>query len=95
MSKEIKKTDTGDKPATKKVFGDPEYGPEEDIFNRAKEESLEDDAPAGDDDIDLDVPGSELDDDDEKIGEEDEENNYYSLGGDDHHNLKEDQGDND
>ncbi|MBV5314376.1 MAG: hypothetical protein JZU47_13835 [Prolixibacteraceae bacterium] len=35
-------------------------------------------------DLDLDVPGSELDDDMENIGSEDEENNYYSLGGDDH-----------
>jgi hypothetical protein len=32
--------------------------------------------------IDLDVPGSELDDENESIGEEDEENNYYSLGSD-------------
>jgi hypothetical protein len=39
--------------------------------------------------IDLDVPGSELDDDQEKIGSEDEENNYYSLGGDDHNDLDE------
>lgn len=29
--------------------------------------------------IDLDVPGSELDDEQEDIGSEDEENNYYSL----------------
>ena len=35
-------------------------------------------------DLDLDVPGSELDDEAENIGEEDEENNYYSLGGDRH-----------
>ena len=95
MSKQIKKTDTGEESTPKKIYGDPEFGPEEDIFNRAKKESLGDDAPEGDEDIDLDVPGSELDDDDEKIGEEDEENNYYSLGGDDHNNLKEDQGDND
>lgn len=38
----------------------------------------------------LDVPGSELDDNSENIGEEDEENNYYSLGGDRHENLEED-----
>lgn len=38
---------------------------------------------------DLDVPGSELDDEEEKIGEEDEENNYYSLGGDRHEDLDE------
>lgn len=30
-------------------------------------------------DMDLDVPGAELDDADEALGEEDEENNYYSL----------------
>ena len=32
--------------------------------------------------VDLDIPGTELDDDNEAIGEEDEENNYYSLGAD-------------
>jgi len=40
-------------------------------------------------DLDLDIPGSELDDDMENIGSEDEENNYYSLGGDDHLDLEE------
>jgi hypothetical protein len=40
--------------------------------------------------LDLDIPGSELDDDQEIIGSEDEENNYYSLGGDDHNDLDED-----
>ncbi len=40
--------------------------------------------------IDLDVPGSELDDAQEDIGSEDEENNYYSIGGDNHDNLDED-----
>jgi hypothetical protein len=40
--------------------------------------------------IDLDIPGSELDDDQELIGSEDEENNYYSIGGDDHNELDED-----
>lgn len=38
---------------------------------------------------DLDVPGSELDDADEFNGDEDEENNYYSLGGDRHEDLEE------
>ena len=42
--------------------------------------------------IDLDVPGSELDDQQEDIGSEDEENNYYSMGGDNHNNLEEDNG---
>ena len=32
--------------------------------------------------IDLEVPGSELDDDQEEIGSEDEENNGYSIGSD-------------
>ncbi len=40
---------------------------------------------------DLDIPGSELDDQQEKIGSEDEENNYYSLGGDYHLDLEENQ----
>ena len=40
--------------------------------------------------MDLDVPGSELDDENELIGEEDEENNYYSLGGDRHESQEED-----
>jgi hypothetical protein len=39
--------------------------------------------------LDLDIPGSEMDDDQENIGSEDEENNYYSLGGDDHNDLEE------
>lgn len=40
--------------------------------------------------VELDVPGSELDDDSEAAGNEDEENNYYSLGGDNHEDLEED-----
>jgi hypothetical protein len=70
----------------KKIWGDPEYGPKDDIYSHDKKEQLKDDAsdpPA------LDVPGSELDDKDEEIGEEDEENNYYSIGGDDHSDLDE------
>jgi len=84
------------KPIEKKpVFGDPEYGPEEDIYAKAKKvgdvdddetESSKKDALPGDD---LDIPGAELDDADEVIGEEDEENNYYSLGGDNHDDLEE------
>jgi hypothetical protein len=42
--------------------------------------------------VDLDVPGSELDDQQENIGSEDEENNYYSIGGDNHNDLEEDKG---
>lgn len=34
--------------------------------------------------LDLDIPGSELDDDMEQTGSEDEENNCYSLGDDNH-----------
>jgi hypothetical protein len=41
--------------------------------------------------MNMDIPGSELDDDQEKIGNEDEENNFYSLGGDGHTSLDEDQ----
>jgi hypothetical protein len=89
-----------------KVYGDPVYSANEDIYSQGKKEEMTDsdddektakaakrtpkDRLSGDD---LDVPGSELDDDDEKIGEEDEENNYYSLGGDDHNDLEEDRGD--
>ncbi len=39
--------------------------------------------------MDLDVPGSELDDSQEAIGSEDEENNYWSIGGDNHEDLEE------
>jgi hypothetical protein len=42
--------------------------------------------------VDLDIPGSELDDKQEEVGSEDEENNYYSIGGDNHNNLDEDNG---
>ena len=84
----------------KKIYGDPEYSANEDIYNREEKESFNDDElPRKQDgknpvplDEGLDVPGAELDDADEKIGEEDEENNYYSLGGDDHNDLEEDRG---
>ena len=52
------------------------------------EKTFEDDESG----IDLDIPGSELDDEQEEIGNEDEENNYYSLGGDNHGDLDEDNG---
>ncbi|HLX94016.1 MAG TPA: hypothetical protein VKR32_20170 [Puia sp.] len=71
----------------KKVWGDPEYGPKDDIYSHGKK------VEPGDETTEkvkgLDVPGGDLDDRDEKIGEEDEENNYYSLGGDDHNDLDE------
>jgi hypothetical protein len=84
-----------------KIYGDPEYSAEDDIYSN--EEKIELDGSGEDvkktkrsakDRLsgDLDVPGSELDDADEEIGEEDEENNYYSLGGDDHDDLEEDKG---
>ena len=81
-----------DNTAEDKKFPLPVYSAEDDIYNKGKETSLEEDeikttkTKAG---ADLDVPGSELDDADELIGEEDEENNYYSLGGDDHPDLDE------
>ena len=76
----------------------PIYNAEDDIYNKAKEEPL-DEEEVGDTEVqaghlpgdDLDIPGSELDDADEAIGEEDEENNYYSLGGDNHDDLEESQ----
>ena len=93
MSKKKTKTAT-----TNKTFPLPIYRREDDIYNREREESLEDDnntvkitanvnADVG---ADLDIPGVELDDSDEAIGEEDEENNYYSVGGDNHNDLEED-----
>ncbi len=84
-----------------KKFPLPVYDEKDDIYEKEKEEPLDDEGNPvnkkkghgekgpGDD---LDVPGAELDDADEEIGEEDEENNYYSLGGDDHNDLEEDQG---
>ena len=39
--------------------------------------------------LDMDIPGTELDDAAERIGSEDEENNGYSLGGDNHEDLEE------
>lgn len=97
MSKKAKNKPTD--PEEDKKFPLPEYKQEDDIYNRAKEEPLDDEGQPvkgkgsnrnkqlGDD---LDVPGAELDDADEGVGEEDEENNYYSLGGDNHDDLEED-----
>ncbi|MFT3934474.1 MAG: hypothetical protein QM726_12705 [Chitinophagaceae bacterium] len=77
-----------DKASTEKIYGDPVYDANEDIYAQAEKESLSEDKDELDND--LDIPGAELDDEDEKIGEEDEENNYYSLGGDEHNDLEED-----
>jgi hypothetical protein len=98
MAKSTKKTAAESK--TGEDFpGYPQYPSSEDIFNKEKEESFNEEGITGAKKKEegilsegLDVPGSELDDNDELIGEEDEENNYYSLGGDDHNNLEEDQG---
>jgi hypothetical protein len=73
------------------------YPPEEDIFRKStREVNIEPEDPVlkivGDhenEEFELDVPGSELDDADEAIGNEDEENNYYSLGGGEHDDLDE------
>jgi|SRR5882724_1242751 len=81
--------------------GYPHYPEKDDIYNKEKEDHLNEDgstieAKTKKEKIlgeDLDVPGSELDDNDEAVGEEDEENNYYSLGGDNHDDLEEDKGD--
>jgi hypothetical protein len=93
MSKKSKPDNSEDK-----KFPLPIYKKEDDIYNKEKEEPLEEEQPGkkivnkSDKDLgeDLDIPGTELDDADEEIGEEDEENNYYSLGGDDHDDLEED-----
>jgi hypothetical protein len=78
--------------AEDKKFPLPIYKAEDDIYNKEKEEPLDEEKTtknrnAGDE---LDIPGAELDDAEEAIGEEDEENNYYSLGGDNHDDLEED-----
>jgi hypothetical protein len=73
------------------------YPPEEDIFRKStREVNIEPEDPVlkivgnkEDEELELDVPGSELDNAEEAIGNEDEENNYYSLGGDEHNDLDE------
>lgn len=62
---------------------DMDLGEDEAILEKAQVDLLDDEG-------ELDMPGTELDDDNEAIGEEDEENNYYSLGGDRHESLEED-----
>lgn len=58
-------------------------------LNRVRLDKIDEDE-SEDENKELDIPGSEIDDANESIGEEDEENNYYSLGGDAHENLEED-----
>jgi hypothetical protein len=91
MVKKIKKG-TGDEPGQKKIFGDPEYSADEDIYSKEKKLGIRDSDEDDKLSEGLDVPGAELDNADEEIGEEDEENNYYSLGGDDHNDLEDDNG---
>ena len=65
-----------------------DYPPQEDIYANEQEvhidengEIIDDNVTAGQEDtldMDLDVPGSELDDAQQEIGSEDEENNYWS-----------------
>lgn len=70
----------------KKNLKEMDYAPEEDIFNKEDHISLDAEGNGiidGENQesmtMDLDVPGSDLDNQQEKIGSEDEENNYYSL----------------
>jgi len=88
MDKKIKKQET--RPEEDKDFpGYPHYPRKEDIYENKGSVLPDDENKSEDSGIDLDVPGSELDDKNEAIGEEDEENNYYSLGGDEHNDLEE------
>jgi hypothetical protein len=80
------------------------YNPSDDIYNKNKLEqnidpentdelkqpNEEEEVNENNEIINLDVPGSELDDAQEEIGSEDEENNYYSIGGDGHNDMEED-----
>jgi len=74
-------------------FEYPLYPSSEQFYNQSQKalspiEELDDEDRA-DMDMDLDVPGADLDDEQEAVGNEDEENNYYSIGGDDHNDLEE------
>ena len=94
--KKISPENTGEE----KFPGYPQYPEKEDIYSREQKERLDEETgetplkkqarknrlPG----VDMEVPGSELDDKNEAIGEEDEENNYYSLGGENHEDLEED-----
>ena len=71
------------------------YNSSEDIYNQDDKLSLDIDGNIensqnieDDMEMNLDVPGSELDNSEEKIGSEDEENNYRSLGGENHEDLE-------
>lgn len=70
------------------------YNSSEDIYNQDDKLSLDIDGNIENSNIEddmemnLDVPGSELDNSEKKIGSEDEENNYWSLGGENHEDLE-------
>ena len=71
------------------------YNSSEDIYNQDYKLSLDIDGNIensqnieDDMEMNLDVPGSELDNSEEKIGSEDEENNYWSLGGENNEDLE-------
>lgn len=71
------------------------YNSSEDIYNQDYKLSLDIDGniensniETDDMEMNLDVPGSELDNSEEKIGSEDEENNYWSLGGENNEDLE-------
>ena len=96
--KKSSKKDT-EKTGESEKFPLPVYSEDEDIYSREEKSQFDEEGITNSgnsktkdkkEEIDLDVPGSELDDDQEAIGEEDEENNYYSLGGEDHNDLEED-----
>ncbi len=59
------------------------------VHTRNEQDFNEERSERRDEESELDVPGSELDDEQERIGSEDEENNYYSVGGDNHDDLEE------
>ena len=71
------------------------YNSSEDIYNQDDKLSLDIDGnvenpnvETDDMEMNLDVPGSELDNSEEKIGSEDEENNYWSLAGENHEDIE-------
>ena len=71
------------------------YNSSEDIYNQDDKLSLDIDGNIENSqniednmEMNLDFPGSELDNSEEKIGSEDEENNYWSLGGENHEDLE-------
>lgn len=83
MSKTIKQQDEPQE-ENNDFPGYPHYPKKEDIYEREEKMPLKDETHSSDENSDLDVPGTELDDKSEEIGSEDEENNLYSLGGDRH-----------